>query len=74
MANTYVTDLRYFLDDTDNLAEMRGPALNLARVLTSLVVTDGFRGWPQGFDAASLRPIVTLHKIMRHGVAARHAD
>ena len=38
MANTYVTDLRHFLDEeTEDLAEITGPALNLAMVLTSLV-------------------------------------
>jgi hypothetical protein len=30
MANTYVTDLRHYLDDDQDLAEMSGPALNLA--------------------------------------------
>jgi hypothetical protein len=37
MANTYVTDLRHYLDDSDDLADMPGPALNLAMVLTSVV-------------------------------------
>ncbi len=37
MANTYVTDLRHFLDDSEDLADLPGPALNLAMVLTSLV-------------------------------------
>ena len=37
MANTYVTDLRHYLDDTEDLADMPGPALNLAMTLTSIV-------------------------------------
>ena len=36
-ANTYVTDLRHYLDDSEDLADMPGPALNLAMVLTSVV-------------------------------------
>jgi hypothetical protein len=36
-ANTYVTDLRHYLDESDDLADMPGPALNLAMVFTSVV-------------------------------------
>ena len=37
-ANTYVTDLRHFLDEeTDDLATMPAPALTLAMFLTSIV-------------------------------------
>ena len=39
MANTYVTDLRHYLDDSEDLADPPGPALNLAMVLTSVVAT-----------------------------------
>lgn len=37
VANTYVTDLRHFLDDTADLADLPGPVLNLAMTLTSIV-------------------------------------
>jgi hypothetical protein len=37
MANTYVTDLRHYLDDTEDLADAPGPALNLAMVFASIV-------------------------------------
>jgi len=37
MANTYVTDLRHYLDDSEDLADLPGPALNLAMILTSIV-------------------------------------
>jgi len=37
MANTYVTDLRHYLDDSEDLADLPGPALNLAMTLTSIV-------------------------------------
>jgi hypothetical protein len=36
-ANTYVTDLRHYLDDTGDLADMPGPALNLAMFFASIV-------------------------------------
>jgi hypothetical protein len=36
-AKTYVVDLRDYLDDNDYLADMPGPALNLAMVFTSIV-------------------------------------
>lgn len=38
MAGTYVTDLRHYVDEaTGDLAEMPGPALNLAMFLASIV-------------------------------------
>jgi len=37
MANTYVTDLRHYLDDSEDLADLPGPVLNLAMTLTSIV-------------------------------------
>ncbi len=38
MANTYITDVRHYLDeDGDDLAEMPGPALNLAMFMSSIV-------------------------------------
>jgi hypothetical protein len=37
MTNTYVIDLRHYLDETGDLAHMPGPALSLAMVFTSIV-------------------------------------
>ena len=50
MANTYVTDLRHYLDDSEDLADMPGPALNLAMVLTSVVA------WATDHEPESVLP------------------
>jgi hypothetical protein len=36
-ADTYVIDLRHYLDETGDLADMPGPALNLAMVFAPIV-------------------------------------
>lgn len=37
MGDTWITDMRHFLDETGDLAAMRGPAANLALHLGSIV-------------------------------------
>ena len=64
MANTYVTDLRHYLDDSEDLADLPGPALSLAMVLTSVVA------WATDHEPESVLPVARVRLALPAIVAA----
>ena len=60
-ANTYVIDLRHYLDEDGDLADLPGPALTLARTFTSVVA------WVTAYPAADGLPITNVWCWRRPG-------